>query len=118
MQHCSNVGDSETRTLIIDEFELQAYQALFHYAENDIPPLFFARFWYMFELFQPFITLPITLVETQVTQNAPLPKQPHVQATLTLLEATKIKHFERYRFEMNVNDVLTVHHTFIKQVKL
>lgn len=117
MRHFSNVGHTETRTLTIEAEELQAYQKLIQYPENDIPPLYFARFWHEFELFQPFISLPITLIETKVTQVGLLPKQPHVHATLTLLEVKKIKHFERYRFEMNVNDVLTVQHTFVKQVK-
>lgn len=70
MQHSSNVGQSETKMLIIDIEAVRQYQRLCGCPKTEeIPLLFLARYWREFDIFAPFVKAPILLVETEVVKR-------------------------------------------------
>lgn len=118
MQLYSNDAPSETRQLQIEDSALSEYQHFFYGSKQDtIPILFLARYWKEFDLFRPFVEEAITLVETEVFQTTPIFNGMPLQATMTLLEAKKLKGFVRYRFELLLPNDNSIRQTFIKRVE-
>lgn len=117
MQHSSNVGQSETKMLIIDIEAVRQYQQLCGYPQTEeIPLLFLARYWREFDIFVPFVTAPILLVETEVVKKKPIPFTDSLRATLTWSVAQDLKRFKRFRFELSLPGQNKIRQTFIQKV--
>ena len=116
MLHYSNVGQTETKQIKVDASSLHAYQTLFEMPlRSEVPLLFFARYWQAFELFQPFIGEEVMLVETTLHQTKPLFCDQLIEATLTFKSAKQIKSFERFQFELTLNDTNVIQQTFVRR---
>ncbi|UXR78605.1 MULTISPECIES: hypothetical protein [unclassified Staphylococcus] len=116
MPHYLNVGQTETRHIKVDASHLHAYQILFEIPMTQkIPLLFFARYWQDFTLFQPFVSVEVMLVETEVKDAEPLFCDEYIKATLTYKSAKRAKGFERFQFELVLNDQNVIQQTFIRR---
>ncbi|MCS4486546.1 hypothetical protein [Staphylococcus americanisciuri] len=114
MPHYSNVGRTETRYVKVDESVLYAYQTLFGMPlSQEVPLLFFARYWRGFTLFEPFIGAEVMLVDTTLKYVTPLYCDESIKATLTFKSAKQIKNFEQFRFELVLNDSNVIQQTFV-----
>lgn len=117
MQHYSNVGQSETRVLNIDVEVVREYQRLCGYPLNEeIPILFFARYWQEFDIFCPFVKKQVMLVETEVEWETAIKQTEMIQATLTWRETQNLKRFKRYFFELSLSGQNKIRQTFIQKV--
>lgn len=118
MPHYSNVGHTETRYIKVDASSLHAYQTLFDIPPSqEIPVLFFARYWCDFEIFQAFVGVNVMLVGTTVKEVAPLFCNQTIKATLTFKSVKQIKNFKRFQFELVLNDQNVIQQTFVRRVK-
>ncbi|AVQ34173.1 hypothetical protein C7J88_08365 [Staphylococcus muscae] len=116
MPHYSNVGHTETRYIKVDQTTLHAYQTLFDIPlSQEIPLLFFARYWCDFTLFQSFIETEIMLVETVLKEAEKLFCYETIKASLTYKSVQQVKNFEQFQFELVLNDNNVIQQTFIRR---
>ncbi|UXR76572.1 MULTISPECIES: hypothetical protein [unclassified Staphylococcus] len=118
MSHYSNVGQKETRHIKVDVSSLHAYQALFEMPlTQEMPLLYFARYWCDFEIFRSFMGIEIMLVETVLKEAEKLFCHETIKATLTFKSVKQVKNFERFLFELVLNDQNVIQQTFVRRVK-
>ncbi|WP_436854931.1 hypothetical protein [Staphylococcus caeli] len=121
MQPCLNDGH-EAIIIQFNGEEVEAYKQLFGDTSpsNQVPPLYCAKLWPQFELFQPFMKKAILLKETQVTQIYDLEVNSHYLAEIYTIEQKKVRQFMKYvlKLEINKNEnkCITITQTFMERI--
>jgi len=115
-------GGHEIKIIQFDGKEIDAYKQLFGDNSTSIlvPPLYCAKLWPQFELFQPFMKKSILLKETQVTQIYDLKVDSHYLAKIYILEQKKVRQFMKYVLKLEINkneyNCITIIQTFMERI--
>lgn len=111
----------EIRDIVFNEADVRRYNAFFHISEEDVvPPLYCAKLWPEFTLFEPFQQKEIILRETEVTQIQDVKVNVHYSAQMNILEWKKVRQFMKYVLELeiykNKNKCITIRQTFMEKI--
>ncbi|NWK83565.1 hypothetical protein HYE69_01880 [Staphylococcus sp. GSSP0090] len=111
----------EIRDVIFNEADVRRYNAFFHILEEDIvPPLYCAKLWPEFTLFEPFQQKEIILRETEVTQIQAIEVNVHYSAQMVVLERKKVRQFMKYVLKLeiykNKYKCITIRQTFMEKI--
>lgn len=122
MQYSSADG-TENKVVQFQSSCVASYKELFdlnQYDNNEVPPLYCAKLWGQFELFQQFRHSAITLSKTNIEQIAKLKVNEDYIAQMTMLSCKIIKQYKRYQFLLEIykNNAkcISINQTFIKKV--
>lgn len=123
MQYSSTDG-TETKIIRFANKQVARYKELFDltdYEDNEVPPLYCAKLWGSFELFQQFKRKAITLVKTNMQQLNNLKVEEDYNARLTLLSSKKLKMYRRYEFLIEINknnfNCISIKQSFIERLE-
>lgn len=110
----------ETKVIIFNAEAVRQYNAFFNISEEDVvQPLYCAKLWPEFTLFQPFQKKEIILRETQVTQIHDIKVNIHYLAQMCVIEQKKVRQFMKYVLELqiykNKYKCITIRQTFMEK---
>lgn len=123
MQYSSTDG-TESKIVQFRSSSVASYKQLFNsnqYGEDEVPPLYCAKLWGQFELFQQFHHSIITLSKTNIKQIEKLKVNEDYIAQMSILKCENIKQYKRYHFLLEIykNNIkcISINQTFIKKVE-
>ncbi|MDG0821919.1 MAG: hypothetical protein L0L52_06045 [Staphylococcus equorum] len=120
MHYCLKDGHEEQEIIFIEE-EVVAYNQYFNQRPlNKVPPLYCAKLWPEFQLFQQYANRNILLKETEINYSKPFETNETYLAYMCIVEKKKIKSFTKYIFKLEIHKnsekYITIKQTFLEQV--
>ena len=120
MHYCLKDGHEE-REIIFNEGDVIAYNQYFNqYPLNKVPPLYCAKLWPEFQLFQQYANRNILLKETEIDHTKSLETNETYLAHMCMIEKKKIKSFMKYTFKLDVHKnseyYITIKQIFLEQL--
>lgn len=120
MHYCLKDGHEE-QEIIFNEEEIIAYNQYFNQRPvNKVPPLYCAKLWPEFELFQQHANRNILLKETGINHTKALETNETYLAHMCIVEKRKIKSFMKYTFKLeihkNCENYITINQTFLERL--
>lgn len=120
----SSIDGTESKIVQFRSSSVASYKQLFssnEYGDEEVPPLYCAKLWGQFELFQQFRHSSIKLIKTNIEQIAQLKIDQDYIAQMTIINCKNIKHYKRYEFLLEIykNNLkcISINQTFIKKVE-
>ncbi|KRG09310.1 hypothetical protein [Staphylococcus sp. NAM3COL9] len=102
MHYCLKDGHEE-KEIIFNKDEVMAYNQYFNqYPLNKVPPLYCAKLWPKFKLFQQHAKRNILLKETEINQLNSLKMNETYLAHMYIAEKKKIKKIMKYTFKLEI----------------
>lgn len=104
-----------------DASEIKAYNQLFGIQPlTQVAPLFCAKLWLEFQLFQPFRYKNLILRETEVQQLQTLYINEQYHAHLYFLNQSQVRKFMKYTFKLEINKnrekCITIIQVFLEEI--
>ncbi|PHK50511.1 hypothetical protein [Staphylococcus edaphicus] len=111
----------ESIEVVFNAEEVNQYKAFFNILISEaVPPLYCAKLWPKFSLFQQLKNSEIVLKETQVTQIQDIKVNVHYLAQLHVIEQKKIRQFMKYVLQLeiykNENKCITIRQIFMEKI--
>jgi hypothetical protein len=123
MQYSSTDG-TESKIVQFRSSSVASYKQLFNsnqYGDDEVPPLYCAKLWGQFELFQQFRHSAIKLIKTNIEQMTQLKTDEDYIAQMTIKNCKNIKQYKRYEFLLEIykNNLkcISINQTFIEKVE-
>lgn len=120
MHYCLKDGHEE-REITFNVDDVIAYNQYFNqYPLNKVLPLYCAKLWPEFQLFQQYANRNILLKETEINHTKSLETNETYLAHMCIIEKKKIKSFMKYTFKLDVHknseNYITIKQIFLEQL--